>query len=269
MRNPPTFGPGLLLGLAAAAGCAGGCSDAQKRMWKPRSAQENYAAALEAENADQRREAVARIAESRYVESQDAFDVLDAVARTDPVSQIRCIAVRALATYRDSRPVPTLLAVLQARPGSDEALPADEHVRWEAVRALNTLTRKGLLSDAQRQAVPALLIAMLETENDRQIRVAAIEGLGLHLDRRVLTPLIGSLRNEDFAIADAAERSLIALTGVTHDYDADAWARWVAEAADPFEKAGQVPVTTRPAGPTWWDKQTRAWKRALKLGGRD
>ena len=269
MRDMRFFGPGLLLGAALAVACAGGCSDAQKRMWKPRSAQDNYATALEAQNADQRREAVARIAESHYVESRDAFDVLDVVARTDPVSQIRCIAIRALATYRDNRPVPTFLAVLQARPGSDEALPADEHVRWEAVSALNALTRKGLLTDPQRQAAPALLIAMLETENDRQIRIAVIEGLGLHPDRRVLTPLIGSLRNEDFAVADAAERSLIALTGVTHDYDADAWARWVAEASDPFEKAGQVPVTTRPAGPTWWDKQTRAWKRALKLGGRD
>ncbi len=268
MRDMRFFGPGLLLGTAAV-WCAGGCSDAQKRMWRPRSAQDNYAAALDASNADQRREAVARIAESHYVESQDAFDVLDAVARTDPVSQIRCIALRALAGYRDGRPVPTLLAVLQARPGSDEALPGDEHVRWEAVRALNALTRRGVLTEPQRQAATVLLTGMLETENDRQARIAVIEGLGLHRDRRVLTPLIGSLRNEDFAIADAAERSLIALTGVTHDYDADAWARWVAEASDPFEKAGQVPVTTRPAGPTWWDKQTRAWKRALKLGGRD
>ena len=64
----------------------------------------------------------------------------------------------------------------------------------------------------------------------------------------------------------AKEWRLIALTGVTHNYDANEWESWLASAADPFARAGQKPLTTRPAGPTWFDQQIRAWRRGLKLG---
>jgi hypothetical protein len=85
----------------------------------------------------------------------------------------------------------------------------------------------------------------------------------------VLTPLSQALRSQDFMIADAAERSLMALTGTTHDYDADAWTKWLENNPDPFLHAGEPVATSRPAGPTWWDQQRRSWRRALKLNGTD
>lgn len=254
-----------LVVLALAVLAAAGCSDRQKRHWRYRSAERNFRTALEAEHPDERRDAVARIGESWYADREDAFHVLDAVARTDPVIQIRCIAIRAFAGYDDARPVGTLLTVLQAKNPTDQTLPPDDDLRWETVTALAALTRKGVMSETQRDLVCPILIKLLETDPSRNVRIVAAKALAEFKDRQVLLPLIRSLRNEDFGIADRAERSLIALTGVTHYYDADAWEAWVARAEDPFAHAGEIPQTTRPAGPTWWDKQKRAWRRALKL----
>lgn len=254
-----------LVVVAVAAIVANGCSDRQKRRWRYRSAERNFRIALEAEQADQRRDAVARIGESRYADREDAFHVLDAVARTDPAIQIRCIAIRTLARYDDARPIGTLLTVLQAKNTTDQALPPDDDLRWETVSALATLADKGVMDESQSKLVCPVLTKLLETDPSRNVRIVAAKALAEFKDQQVLLPLIRSLRNEDFGIADRAEQSLIALTGVTHYYDADAWEAWVAQTKDPFANAGQIPQTTRPAGPTWWDKQKRAWRRALKL----
>lgn len=251
----------LLLVMAFAIGC----SDADKRRWRSRTPQQNFAAALDAEHPDDRRDAVVRIGESRYYTSEDAFPVLDTVARTDPAAQIRCIAIRILGRYGDARPVATLLAILKAEPGSSDALPADDDVRWEAATALEGLAAKGLVADEQVRAVMDLYIDYLRSDPNRNVRIVAARALGHFQDRAVFDPLFKALRSEDFMIADTSERALIALTGETHEYDADAWSAWLEKTPDPFAHAGRVPVTTRPAGPTWWDHQQRAWKRALKL----
>ncbi|MBP7935642.1 MAG: HEAT repeat domain-containing protein [Phycisphaerae bacterium] len=242
-----------------------GCSDHQKRTWKHRSAADNYRTALEAENADDRRDAVARIAESGYVASEDAFQVLDTAARTDPAFQIRCIAIRALATYKDARPLKTLLMILQATTEAEQALPPNDDVRWETVAAMLKLSRKGALAGQEPSLVRDILIKLAETDTSRNVRIAALEALGDFKDRQVLLPLVRSLRTQDFAIAERAEGSLIRLTGETHYADADAWEKWIASAEDPFANAGRVPPSTRPAGPTWFDRQKRAFKRAIKL----
>ncbi len=255
----------LFLCFLASALLSSGCTQQDKRPWIYRSPEQNYRTALEAELGDERRDAAVRIAESTYYDSEPAFAVLDTLARTDPVIQVRCIAIRAFARYKDARPIPPLLMILQARPGSDQALPADADIRWETVQALLALTRRGVLSDEQRPVLRDILIKFLETDPSRNVRITSAEGLGEIQDRAVFAPLIRSLRNKDFGIADQAERSLIRLTGVSHDYDANAWEAWVTSSEAPFANAGRTPVTTRPAGPTWWDQQTRAWRRAIKL----
>ena len=243
-----------------------GCSDHQKRTWKYKSPSDNYRTALEAKNPDERRDAVARIAESGYVTSEDAFHVLDTAARTDAAFQTRCIAIRALAGYKDARPMKTLLMILQATTGGKDALPPNDDVRWETVTALTRLARKGALTDQEPDIVRGILIKLAEADPSRNVRIAALEALGEFKDRQVLLPLIRSLRTQDFAIAERAEGSLIRLTGETHYADADAWEKWLASAQDPFANAGHIPPTTRPAGPNWFEQQKRAFKRAIKLG---
>ena len=254
--------------LLVVLGCLTGCSDASKRKWRPRSAQTNYRNALESEESDLRRDAVARIAEARYFDSEGAFAVLDVVARTDPVEQIRCIAVRAFGRYEDDRPVAPLLVILQAEPGSPDALALapGTNVRWDAASVLADLAGKGLVTGEQRDAARQLFIQMAEGPSSREVRIVATEALGDFQDREVFEPLIGCLRGQDeFAIAERAEHALIRLTGVTQEYDPDAWEAWLAGTDEPFAHAGRVPQTTRPAGPSWWDRQQRAWRRGLKL----
>lgn len=242
-----------------------GCSEAQKRAWKPLPAGECYKRSLDAQNTDDRRDAVCRIAESGYVTSQDAFHVLDTVARTDPAEQVRCIAIKAFTRYGDSRPVTPLLAILQAAQGSKEALPAGDEVRWEAASALLAMERRGLVKEPERTGAREAFVKLAKNPC-RPVRLIALDALGNYKDREVLQPLISSLRTEDFAIADQAERSLIALTGETHSYDANEWEAWAAATTDPFAHAGRKLPSSRPAGPTWVDRQIRAFRRGLKLG---
>jgi len=244
-----------------------------KRQWKYRSVDQALPVALPEDlatsNPDDRREAVAWLAENGSVSREDVFHVLDAVARTDPVSQIRCVAIRGLGRYKDDRPVGTLLAVLQASKPGDKALPPDDDVRWEAIQALLKLDQQKGLAGSQRDLARDISVRLAEFDGSRNVRLSATEMLGRFQDRAVLAPLVRLLRTRDYAIAERAELSLIELTGVTHNYDADAWETWVANTSNPFEKAGQVPVTTRPTPPTWVEKQVRAFRRAIKLGGTD
>jgi HEAT repeat protein len=243
-----------------------GCSEADKRKWQRHTPEQNFTAALESTNADLRREAVVRIGESSYWASEDAFPVLDAVARTDPVPQVRCISIRVLARYRDDRPVKPLLEILTATSAEGDALPGNDDVRWEAARALTEMQRNLLLTAEQQNTACDLFVQLLRSDRSRNVRIVSTQALGGFQDRRVLTPLINCLRNEDFMIADSAERSLIVLTGQTHEYDADAWSKWVEQTPEPFANAGRPVTTTRPAGPSWWDAQQRAWRKTLKLG---
>jgi HEAT repeat protein len=266
-------GRAVLVLVLGAVLCMTGCSRQAKRQMKYGSINKAAPVALPEDlahsNADERREAVAALAEGREVTRPEVFAILDAVARTDPVSQIRCVAIRGLGRYGDDRPVRTLLAVLQASKQGDKALPPDEDIRWESLRALINLDQRKAFTSPQRDLLRDACIRMAEFDPSRNVRIAATEMLGHFRDRAVLAPLIRLVRNTDFAIAERAELSLIALTGVTHDYDPDAWETWVANTKDPFEKAGQTPVTTRPTPPTWFQQQGRAFRRAIKLGGTD
>jgi hypothetical protein len=237
------------------------CSDQAKRTWRIRSASENYRLALEAPNPDDRRDAVASIGERGYVTSADAFGVLDAVARTDASQIVRCVAVSAFSRYKDDRPAGTVLAILNATPDNKtEALPPSDDLRQAAATILADLCARGLISDPQRDAARDIFITLADTGSARSVRIVALKALGGFFDRRVLAPLVKALSVQDFAIADAAERSLIALTGTTHDYDAEAWEKWLANTQEPFAHAGEKVVTTRPAGPSWWARQQKKWK---------
>jgi hypothetical protein len=218
---------------------------------------------------DERREAVVRLAESHRVDSDATYHVLDAVARTDPAPQIRCIAIRALGQYEDDRPVATFLAVLQATDESSDALPGDDDVRWEATVATVTLIKQGLCPDVSRDAVRDLLIQLLDKDPSRNVKLSAIEGLGCIHDNAVFSPLIHALRSKDFAIASQAEVALIALTGVTHHCDPDAWETWLANAKDPFANSGHIPEGAIGEKPGWMENQKRKWRRFLKLGPKE
>lgn len=264
---PPSYGRRIAFVLLVSLVCTAGCTGTGRFFG---STSEDYALALpedlDASHPDERREAVVRLAESHRVDSEATYHVLDAVARTDPVPQIRCIAIRAFSRYEDDRPITTLLTILQATQESSDALPGNDDVRWEATGAMVSLMKQGLLPDASRGAVRDLLIQLLDKDPSRNVRLSAIEGLGCIDDRAVFSPLIYALRSKDFAIASQAELALIALTGVTHHCDPDAWETWLANAKDPFANAGHIPEDAIGEKPGWMDEQKRKWRKFLKLG---
>jgi plasmid stabilization system protein ParE len=246
-----------------------GCSSKSKRRWRYHSLSKTAQLALpenlQASDTDERREAVTRLAERRDVEREEIFSVLDAVARTDPVVQIRCIAIRGLARYEDDRPVATFLKILQANETTEQSLANTPEIRWEALKGLLALEAEGVLNEQQRELVCDICMELAESAESRNVRIAATKALGRFHQERVFMPLIRNLRAEDFAIAEQAELSLINLTGVTHQFDPQAWQTWLDSVDDPFAKAGQHPEIERPKGPGWWEKQKRAFRRAIKL----
>lgn len=232
--------------LAALIGCQGARGDAFREKFKHYSREQNFDIALHDASGDARRRAVVRISESRYVTADDAFAVLDVVARTDPNSQAQCVAIRAFDKYGDARPVPTLLAILNPPEGPTKARPAERPVRWDATMVLAHFCQRGLLPPEHAPAALDALIALVLNDSSREVRLHAARALGTFHEVRALRALIVCLRHRDFGIAYEAEHSLVRLTGQSFRYDADAWTAWLAANPSPF--GGASTPTTRSAG---------------------
>ena len=190
----------LLMMLASSVGCT--ASD--RRRMKFASAEQNYSEALDSKSADVRRDAVVRISKSGYRASDDAFRILDVVARTDPDDQVRCIAIRTLARYPDGRPVSTLMTILTVssslnnqserpesaesseatEPNNNEAVVANDDVRWEAAEALATMQSKKYIDADQQGAACELFIQMQRADRSRNVRIASTRALGQFKDPR-------------------------------------------------------------------------------------
>jgi len=236
----------LLLILLSSLGCDGRPHTAEREKWRVFSPEQNYEIALKAENADARRRAVGRIGRSRQAASEDAFAVLDAVARTDPNDQTRCVAIRVLMGYDDPRPVTTMLAILDPKPDRPEALPASPPVRWDATAALVEFQARGLIGDDRSREALDVLLRLALHDGNRDVKRTAVVGLGSFRDVRAVRALIAALRDKDYGIAHEAAKSLRALTGRDYQLDADGWESWLNAASDPFDSnagAASQPAT--------------------------
>lgn len=235
----------MALGLALV-GCEGGKPSPEwQEKFRRFAPAENYYIVLHAGDADARRRAVVRIAQSRYLTADEAFSVLDTAARTDANAQVRCAALLALRRYWDGRPAATALAILNPKAHPNEALPATRPVRWDATLLLVHLSDHGLIPDDRREEALDVLVSLLLHDEDRDVQMAAARGLGGIPDVRSLRALIASLRQKDFGIAYEAERSLMKLTGRGFRFDADAWQEWLDATPDPFDRANRT--TSAPA----------------------
>lgn len=234
-------------------GCANpaGASAEFRESFKRYTPEQNYDIALHDQNADARRRAINRIAESGHAGDDDAFRVLDVAARTDPNAQVRCAAILAFKNYWHSRPVDTLLAILNPKAHPNESAAAPPPVRWDATAALSRFVEAAMIPTDRQKEVLDVLVAMLLYDPYRDVRMAAARGLGSIPDRRALRALIASLRHKDFGIAYEARDSLVRLTGQGYQYDADAWEAWLNSTADPFDRTVNVsapPPATQPTG---------------------
>jgi len=240
-----------LLGLVALSLFAG-CDDS-KRRWQEsrRSARQWLDVALESDQPDERRRAVEALTDKPEATSDWAILAFDSIARTDVDPTVRVAALRGLRKSAGPRTVPTLVKLL--KPGDP---PPDVHiapavVRWEAALLLRDMARGGQVDASQNNEVIDVLLVRADSDEDRNVRIAALEALGSFRDQRVLAGLILALKERDFAIQSAAETSLRDLTGQSHNYDSDEWAKWLAGTSDPFGAAPAVQVSP-PRHKSWW-----------------
>jgi hypothetical protein len=233
----------LVLGLAAAI-CLGGCSSAKHRDWSLRRKSSKYwlELALEARQPDERRAGVNGLANSREATTDWAIKVFDTIARTDTDVMVRCAAVRALSASAGADSVPTLLKLLESGRGRVPGVRrAPGPVRWEAAKLLLTIVDSQSYDETQRQQIVDTLLERLAWDDDRNVRLTAIDALAYFAQRPIPTALIGVMEEDDFTAKHAAEEALIALTGKTHHHDPIAWREWLGATDDPFAGAGTAP----------------------------
>lgn len=198
--------------------------------------------ALESPQPNERRRGVVGLSESRDATTDWALKVYDTVARSDIDASVRCAALRAMERIGDPQSQATAMAVLQSkRKPTEGVVPATASVRWGAARVLYAIASRSVDNTDAPPSIVAGLVDAEQSETGPRVRLTIIDTLGFYRDRSVPPVLVDALEEEDFAVRRAAESSLVALTGVTHNYDAKAWRAWLAKTSDPFASAGQTP----------------------------
>lgn len=215
-------------------------------------------------SADQRRIAVAKVADSDERSAEWAVKGFTTIALLESDSQARCVAVRALAEVQKPEAVDALLKILNHDDHPPhEVRPPDAVCRWDALDSLNAVCAAGVSADRAEEMRDTFL-KHLEDEN-RHVRGAAARGLGNFKDLDVLRTLIASLRDEDFAVAYACEDSLVKLTGITNGADFLAWRNWLEKNEhQPFAKAGSIPESRRKPYATRWGKAMYDTKQVME-----
>ncbi len=253
--------PTLILFLPLV-GCANIDFDASldrgfKAVFTPRRSPQQYMlVAVSSEDPDQRRDAAAHVAKSNIYDQEWAIKGFIAIATLESDTQTRCVAIRALARTNDPRAVEAALKILnyQDHPAR-EVWPPEDLCRWDATLALRELSQRGVVPPGLRDQVRQTLCEQLATGTNRHVRIAAAGGLAYYPNRDSVDALVAALSDRDFAVIHECEKSLVHLTGHTHDCDALAWKNWVAENEDRlFADAGYVPESRRPPYEGRWGK---------------
>ena len=250
---------GIAMAISASLAASAGCNNSARgtnwlKVDRPRSNQELVDAALEGKTGDERRKAVTELAQRKEASAAWAVKVFDTIARTDSDAMVRCAAVAGLAKSPGPGHVETAVRILRSqREKFDNCRPATGAVRWEAARLLLETSELAAYDDAQQGEIVSALLEALRQDPERNVRLTVIDALAYHRKREVLEGLIAVVGEEDFAVKRGAEKSLIALTGTTQRYDAEAWTKWLAETPEPFARAGESPTGMQAAGDkSWW-----------------
>jgi len=253
----------LLLAFLVIAGCAHARPGGWSQGGRFKSSADYLNMALEAECADDRREGVIGLARSRDAAADWAVKVFDTIARTDTDAMVRCEAVKALGVSAGPQHVPTLLKLLDSSAGGVAQPPsavahgvraAPGRVRWEAAKLLKNIVETQGVEESQREEMTRTLLDRLAKDDERNARLMVIETLAYVRQRPVVVALIDALETDDYAIKHAAERSLVLLTGASHNHDTEAWRQWLAQTDDPCKDAGAVsPDTVEVKKKRWWE----------------
>ncbi|MCC5787406.1 MAG: HEAT repeat domain-containing protein [Phycisphaerales bacterium] len=208
------------LSLAVLGGCALDGRPGARTLWEafaPATPAEAALMALDEEDPDRRFRGTMLLANAPWG-GEEVYLVLYRDYIEDSEPNVRAAAARALGNH--GRPADAALLVTALED-------PEPMVRIEAAQAL------------QRLHAPDAVQAMLrrlrrDIEPDPDIRAELAHGLGQYAERRVLDELVRAMNDRSLRVIHNASLSLKTLTGQDFGYDHRAWARWVADASDPF-----------------------------------
>lgn len=231
--------PALVASSLLAAGCGGKTSDEwfKEKMTPPSTAER--VAQIESDSADVRREALVKVAaDSQACRTPSVAKLFCLVAKTDADAMVRSTAVRGLALMEG----PEVLATLSQVATADK----NPFVRADAV---NALARR-----VPPEGAPALIQALASDSSD-DVRLAAAVALRQFREKAAAEALVPMVEYTNIGVAMKAWESLRHMTGQDLPRENQAWAEFLASAADPFAAYGKAPPM--PPGPNQRPKFTK------------
>lgn len=243
-----------LCAVVSLAGCGNSLRDKKHPvLLTQKDAAEYVVQALESPLADERRAAANRLAQSRHVDDPTVVKTLCLVARTDVSPAVRAAAVLALSRCSQTEAYEACVDVAMSATEKDALDSAAGKTRAIAMENLHTWVREGTLPEELSNRAADAAIRLLQSDFNRNVRVAAAQLLGYVATREAVLALIDGLEQRDFGVCYEAERSLMRLTGRTFDHDAQAWRTFVDQTNNLFADRGALDGQLEPAKRKWYD----------------
>lgn len=190
--------------------------------------------ALQEENPDTRRRYLRTIIKRKELTHDWCVKSLDVIARTDADSQVRCLAIRALAKGGRPEGAETALSILNPKLTTKPVRLGEDEVRFDCLSLLEQYLQAGKVPAGQMDAVREAVTRAAADETNPQARMVAVRSLRHFPGKESLAILVNTLRENNFGLMFEAEMSLRSLTGRVGDYEADHWQAWLSQSEDPF-----------------------------------
>jgi hypothetical protein len=159
---------------------------------------------------DNRRYGMNRLLEFPYTKRPPYTRAYEGLARLDPDFTVRAAAIRACNRSRDRNATPIFIKGLADK---------NDLVRLESVKALANVP--------DPNAVPPLMNLANNVDENRDVRIAAVDAIKYYRTLEVARTLSGILADRDFSIGWQARRSLVYLTHKDFGYDQGAWLEYL------------------------------------------
>lgn len=216
-----------------------GCGDARRNL-DPMFLDHSEALALaeqarQSPLADERRDAIHRLARTDHVRNEEILRTLGLIAHGDASPIVRVAAISAIGSAQTAESCSLCAALLPADPEQTEQS-LGEPVRIQLLDNLEHCAASGLLSADAADRAAAAGLRLLANDFARNARLAAARLLGHFPRRDVADALIIALEQRDFGVCHAAELSLQRLTGQRFDHDPDRWRAYFAQNPEPFAR---------------------------------
>jgi hypothetical protein len=156
--------------------------------------------------ADERFIGINRLVRQKYGKREPYTTRYRQIAQNDPDWLVRATAIRALNISRDKQSTPVFISSL-----SDP----NPRIRLEAAKALANIP--------DPMSIGPLVKAVSSDQEDKDVRIAAVQALKHYKTTEVARTLINTLQLKDFGISWQARRSLITMTNQDFRYDEAQW----------------------------------------------